>query len=123
MISNKLKMGGLALTFCFSYSPGMGQEVMAKMKPLMAMSHASGSKHILSFFVNKNSVCNLTLMVSELENDHPEAAGSRMLVALDPLQSSRLDIADGKSLEFVCEQSASTMTVWSVDRISYLEKK
>lgn len=73
--------------------------------------------------MSKDKACNLTVMVSALENDQPEAPGSRILIALDPFKSSRLDIADGKSLEFVCEQSASTMSVWSVDRISYFQER
>ncbi|KAF2988985.1 hypothetical protein OGR47_20315 (plasmid) [Methylocystis sp. MJC1] len=122
MQGKKLFLCALALTSFFANSPGMGDEAKVTMKPLMAASHASGSKHILSFFVSRDGVCNLTLMVSELENSHPEETGSRVLVALDPFKSTRLDIADGKSLEFVCEQSAAMMTVWRVDRISYLEK-
>jgi hypothetical protein len=112
----------LALTLCLANSPimGKGSEAAPTMKPLMATSFASGSKHILAFFVSENGTCHLTLMVSELENDHPQALGARMLIPIPPLKSSRLDVADGKSLEFQCGQAAASMTVSNVDRISYL---
>jgi hypothetical protein len=122
MKTKQIVTRALAFTLGLASSPGMGGEANVTMKPLMAMSHTSGKKHILSFFVNRRMTCDLTVMVSALENDQPEAPDSRMQMVLDPFKSSRLDIADGKSLEFVCDQSALTMTVRIVDRISLLQE-
>jgi hypothetical protein len=83
-----------------------------------ATSLDTGSKHVVSYFVGSDGACKLTLMISEKQNDEAEGTtASRLQLMLEPHNSSRLDVADGKSLEFVCGTVALTMIVSPLDRV------
>jgi hypothetical protein len=89
------------------------------MRPLMATSLDTGSKHVVSYFVGADGACKLTLMISEKQNDEAEGTtASRLQLMLEPHKSSRLDVADGKSLEFFCGTAALTMIVSPLDRVA-----
>ena len=89
------------------------------MRPLMATSLDTGSKHVVSYFVGADGACKLTLMISEKQNDEAEdATAARLQLMLEPHKSSRLDVADGKSLEFFCGAAALTMIVSPLDRVA-----
>jgi hypothetical protein len=89
------------------------------MRPLMAASLDTGSKHVVSYFVGADGACKLTLMISEKQNDEAEGTtASRLQLMLEPHKSSRLDVADGKSLEFFCGTAALTMIVSPLDRVA-----
>ena len=71
---------------------GMGPSAAAsptalRMTPLMAKSLDVGSKHIVSYFLNSDGLCQLTLMIADAmsdENSEPSTQILRLRLAVEP---------------------------------------
>lgn len=90
-----------------------------KMKPLMAASFDVGAKHIVSYFLNNDARCKLTLMIAEaasLDDHEPTAPVLRVRLIVSPGKNADIDTGEGKSLHFECEPDALAMNVVLLDR-------
>jgi hypothetical protein len=89
------------------------------MKPLYAVSLDAGTKHVVSYFLNSEKQCKLTLMISERpasDSDAPHEPAARVQVAIDAGKAARVDSAEGKTIEFACTADAKGMTAAAIDR-------
>lgn len=88
------------------------------MKPRMAASLDAGSKHVVSYFLNADGVCKLTLMIADAVGDDSEAPAAQLQLSVDPGQSARFAAGDGNSLRFVCLGRAETMSATALGRVA-----
>jgi hypothetical protein len=87
-------------------------EGVAVFKPIKSISYEFGSKTMSGYFVQRNSVCLVTLMIAEkTDPDLPSPTATRVRVMLDPGQVAGLDSDEGRSLSFTCGQDAATLAV------------
>ena len=63
-LTGVLAMANLGAVQAGDSSPGS-----KPMKPLYAVSFDVGRKHVLSYFLSKNGLCDLTLMVTDLPDE------------------------------------------------------
>jgi hypothetical protein len=84
-----------------------------------------GSKHTVSYFVPDEGKCNLTLMVGEKAdaNGDNSSVGARVLVSIEGGKNTRIETAEGKSLEFTCSQGAASMSVRALEVLAYSARK
>lgn len=81
-------------------------------RPIQSISHEFGSKFMSGYFVQRNSVCLVTLMVIERSDpEKPSPTAARVRIMLDPGQVAGLDSEEGHSLNFTCGEGAETLTV------------
>jgi hypothetical protein len=81
-------------------------------RPIQSISYEFGSKAMSGYFVQRNSVCLVTLMIAEkVDPDLPSPTATRVRVMLDPGQVAGLDSEEGRSLSFTCGQDAATLVV------------
>jgi hypothetical protein len=94
------------------------------MKPLHAISFNVGRKHVLSYFLSKNGLCELTMMVTDrpdeasVGDEIPTLATARFKATIGGGKTAQLDTADGKSLEYACATGAQVMSVRELDRVA-----
>ena len=87
------------------------------MKPLHAISFDVGRKHVLSYFLSKNGLCELTMMVTDRpdeasEGDEmPALTTARFKAEIDGGKTAQLNTAQGKALEYACARDAQAMGV------------
>ncbi|QGM45923.1 hypothetical protein [Methylocystis heyeri] len=93
------------------------------LKPMRAVSLNEGGKHIVTYFIDAGGVCKLTMMIGEswesYSDEPPLAKPSRVTVEVASGQSAMVDTADGKALNFHCENRASLMTATEIDRVAF----
>src|SRR6516162_6202471 len=81
-------------------------------RPIQSISYEFGSKAMSGYFVQRNSVCLVTLMIAEkTDPDLSSPTAMRVRVMLDPSQVAGLDSDEGRSLSFTCGQDAATLAV------------
>jgi len=81
-------------------------------RPIQSISYEFGSKAMSGYFVQRNSVCVVTLMIAEkIDPDLPLHTATRVRVMLDPGQVAGLDSEEGGSLSFTCGKDAATLVV------------
>src|SRR5438552_13993418 len=83
------------------------------MKPLQGVSFDIGTKRAVSYFLNDDDGCELTLTLAEVAHDD-EVKGltaTRITVAVQPGKAAHLDTAEGKSVQFKCQGGAHVMSV------------
>ena len=94
------------------------------MKPLYAVSFDVGRKHVLSYFLSKNGLCELTMMVTDRPDEAsdgdeiPTLATARFKAAIDGGKTARLDTPEGKSLEYACTTDAHAMSVMQMNQVA-----
>ena len=87
----------IATSFCSSGSavsgePRLQEEGDALYRPIQSISYEFGSKAMSGYFVQRNSVCLVTLMIAEkTDPDLPSPTAARVRVMLDPGQVAGLD--------------------------------
>ena len=80
--------------------------------PIENISYTFGSKAVSGYFVQQNSVCVVTLMVTEkTDPDLPQPTAARVRIMLDPFQVAGLDSEEGRSLNLTCGEGAATLAV------------
>src|SRR5262249_3145868 len=97
--------------------PGMSRAIdpalPLTMKPLQGVSFDIGTKRTVSYFLSDGAACKLTLTVADVIDDD-EVNGltaTRMTVSVQTGKLAYLDTADGKSLEFKCQEGAQAMSI------------
>ncbi len=81
-------------------------------QPIQSISYTLGSKAISGYFVERNSVCLVTLMVIEKSDpDLPSTTAARVRLMLDPGQVAGVDSEEGRSLNLTCGDGAATLVV------------
>lgn len=130
----KIKIAAAVLTSVVASSglaPLQAAEVMKVMKPISG-EHAAregrdallnltvGRKQAVSYFLNDDGHCKLSLMVGDAFNgqDIPDPTTVRFEVAIDPSNTARFDTAEGKVLEFTCHAGAREMSVKAWDEVA-----
>jgi hypothetical protein len=91
------------------------------MKPLMAISLDVGSKHVVSYYLNADGRCKLTLMIADTardENSERSAQILRLRLMVEPGRPALVDTTDGKLLQFACEPAAQAMNATLLDQIA-----
>ena len=98
--------------------------VWRTMKPLYAISLQVGRKHVLSYFLDKGSWCELTVMVTDQPdkviggNELPVLATTRFISAIEAGSSVHLDASSGTALAYACATDAKWMTVRKVYHVA-----
>ncbi len=116
--------GVLAMADLGVVQAGDDTPVWRTMKPLHAISFDVGRKHVLSYFLAKNGLCELTMMVTDRpdeasEGDEiPTLTNARIKAVIDGGKTAQLDTADGNSLEYTCTV-AQLMTVRKMHRVAF----
>lgn len=90
-------------------------------KPLHGISLHVGSKHAVGYFVPTNGVCQLTLVVGEepAEDGVLAVTPTRFRASIKAGQHVRFDTGEGKELAFYCAQSATAMSVDTMQQTAY----
>ena len=116
--------GVLAMADLGAVQAGDDPRVWRTMKPLYAISFDVGRKHVLSYFLRKEGLCELTMMVTDRPDETPKdgeiltLTTARFKAAIGGGKTARLDTADGKSLEYACASGAQAMRVRELDRVA-----
>jgi hypothetical protein len=116
----------LAASLC-SYGQAVSGEPVegdALYLPIQSISYTFGSKIASGYFVQRNSVCLVTLMIDEkTDPDLPSPTAARVRVMLDPGQVAGVDSEEGRSLSFTCGDDAATLIVSYGERDKLMEKQ
>lgn len=90
-----------------------------ELTPGHGQSFDLGNKRAVSYFLDRDGVCHLTLMLSDpYTEDTVPGAATRMTVAIAPGRPARVETSNGKSLGFDCGVNAAKMTVTPIDQIA-----
>lgn len=89
------------------------KEGEARYRPIQSISYEFGSKAMSGYFVQRNSVCLVTLMIAERSDPDSSSplTATRVRVMLEPGQIAGLDSEEGSSLNFTCAKDAATLVV------------
>lgn len=116
--------GILAMAHLGAVQAGDATPVWRTMKPLHAISFDVGRKHVLSYFLRKEGLCELTMMVTDRPDEAsdgdeiPTLAAARFKAAIDGGKTARLDTPEGKSLEYACTTDAHAMSVMQMNQVA-----
>ncbi len=88
------------------------------MKPRMAASLDAGAKHVVSYFVNADGICKLTVMIADTVGDDSGAPAAQLQLSVDPGRTARFATGDGNTLRFVCLGRAETMSATALGRVA-----
>lgn len=90
----------------------------ANYAPIQSIRYDFGSKSVSGYFFERGVTCVVTLMV--YEKTDPEIAlppsATRVRLVLNPGQIAGLDSEEGRSLNFTCGESATTLLVEAGER-------
>ncbi len=120
------KMGAVAAAMlagftAFAVQNATAEEGAKTFKPLHGISLHVGSKHAVGYFVPTNGVCELTLVVGEEPSEEAVVFNTptRFRASVKAGQRARFDTGEGKELAFHCAQSATAMTVQTMQQTAY----
>jgi hypothetical protein len=118
-----MKMGAAvaAMLAGFTAFEVAADEATKTFKPLHGISLHVGSKHAVGYFVPTSGTCELTLVVGEepSENEVVFVTPTRFRASVKAGQHARFDTGEGKELAFHCAQSATAMTVQTMQQTAY----
>jgi hypothetical protein len=109
---------------CLAASTGLcaaGSRSPTTMKPLGATSLDVGSKHVVSYFLNADGQCKLTLMIADAardENSEPSAQILRLRLTVEPGRPALVDTTEGRLLQFACQPGAQAMNATLLDQVA-----
>jgi hypothetical protein len=84
------------------------------MKPVQGVSFHAGTKHAAAYYLKDNRTCKLVFTLADDANFAP----NRVETAIETGKSSLQQLAEGKALEFACQDNANSMTVKSQETIA-----
>ena len=116
----------LAAGLCSSSHAVSGERVEgdALYRPIQSISYTFGSKTASGYFLQRNSVCLVTLMIAEkTDPDLPSSTAARVRVMLDPGQVAGFDSEEGRSISFTCGEDAATLVVSYGERDKLLSQQ
>ena len=114
----------LAIANLGAVQAGDTSPVASQMRHLQAISFDVGRKHVLSYFLSKNGLCDLTIFVTDrpdevAEGDEiPTLATARFHAAVGGGKTLRYDTDEGRSLEYACATNAQAMNVRQVNHVA-----
>jgi len=114
----------LAMTHFGAVHAGDGTSAWRPMKPLHAINFDVGRKHVLSYFLKKKGVCDLTMVVSDRPDVAPRGSklpslqSVRFEAVIEGGKKARFDTAEGNSLEYTCPIGAHVMTVRALNQVA-----
>jgi hypothetical protein len=120
----RIVTAALGGALCLAASTGLSAAASRSptaMKPLMATSLDVGSKHVVSYFLNADGHCKLTLMIADAARDEdskPSAQVLRLRLMVEPGKAALVDTTDGRLLQFACERDAQVMNATLLDQIA-----
>jgi hypothetical protein len=120
----RIVTAALGGALCLATSMGLSAAASrspATMKPLMATSLDVGSKHVVSYFLNADGQCKLTLMIADAARDEdskPSAQILRLRLMVEPGRAALVDTTDGRLVQFACERDAQAMNATLLDQIA-----
>jgi hypothetical protein len=109
---------------CLAASTGLstaGSRSPTTMKPLMATSLDVGSKHVVSYFLNADGQCKLTLMIADAARDENSERSEQILrlrLMVEPGRAALVDTTDGRLLQFACAPDAQAMNATLLDQVA-----
>ena len=109
---------------CLAVSAGLSAAApwsMQTVKPATASSYDAGREHIVSYFLNEEGVCKLTLLISEVVDEamtESDGRVTRLQFSVEPGRAASLEAADGKAMRFACLGRAQSMSVTKTDRLA-----
>ncbi len=115
-----LAMANLGAVRAGDYSPEW-----KPMKSLYAVSFDVGRKHVLSYFLSKSGLCDLTILVTDRPGEDPKGGEipplhtERFTAAIDGGRIARFDTTEGTSLEYACTAGAQAMRVREVNQVAW----
>jgi hypothetical protein len=112
---------GGALCLAASMGPSAAESRSpVTMKPLGAKSLDVGSKHVVSYFLNADGQCKLTLMIADAtrEDSGPSAQVLRVRLMVEPGRPALVDTTEGRMLQFACEPGAQAMNATLLDQVA-----
>jgi hypothetical protein len=120
----RIVTAALGGALCLATSMGLSAAASRSpttMKPLMATSLDVGSKHVVSYFLNADGQCKLTLMIADAARDEdskPSAQILRLRLMVEPGKAALVDTTDGRLVQFACERDAQAMNATLLDQIA-----
>ena len=84
------------------------------MKPMHGATFHAGTKHASVYFLNDNATCKLVVMQADDANYAP----TRFEAAIADGASKQYPFADGKLLEFACQDRGQAMTINTLDDVA-----
>lgn len=94
-----------------------------ELTPGHGQSFDLGNKRAVSYFINSDGICKLTLMLADpYTDDALPGAATRMTISVAPGKPARIDNADGTSLGFVCAPAAASMKVTETPRLAWVPR-
>ena len=98
--------------------------VGSQMKHLQAISFDIERKHVLSYFLSKKGLCDLSIFVTDRPDATPEGdeiptlTTVRFKATIDGGKRVHVGTTEGKSLEYVCATDAQAMSVRVVNQVA-----
>ena len=89
-------------------------QAAATVKPMQGISFHAGTKHVVAYFLTHNAGCRLVLTLA----DDVRYAPVRFEAVIGDGSSKRFPFAEGKSLEFVCQELGQAMTINTLDDVA-----
>src|SRR5450755_4281863 len=83
-------------------------------KPRQAISLDVGGKHVGGYFLNAEGKCVMTLVIADAyreDRDVNSAPVVRVQLTVDSSKPARVDVRDGKLVQFDCQKDAQAMNV------------
>ncbi len=116
-LASALALSGAAST--------MADEVKGlKMTSRHGISFDVGSKRAVSYYLAEGGICNLTVLMSDSNAaDEVKGAATRITIPVMLAKTARIDTAEGKTIEFRCNPSASAVTVKVLDQVAFAAPK
>ena len=114
----------LAIANLGAVQAGDTSPVASQMKHLQAISFDVGRRHVLSYFLSKNGLCDLTVLVTDRPDEAftgdeiPALNTARFKATIDGGKTAHVDTAEGKSLEYACATDAQAMSVRQVNQVA-----
>jgi hypothetical protein len=114
----------LAIANVGAVQAGDTSRVGSQMKHLQAISFDVGRKHVLSYFLSKNGLCDLTVLVTDRPDEAfsgdeiPALNTARFKATIGGGKSAHVDTVEGNSLEYACGTDAQAMSVRQVNQVA-----
>ncbi len=93
--------------------------------PEHGQSFDVGNQRAVSYFLSRDGICKLTLMLADHYKDDEVVPGAatRMTIDVVPGRQARIDAANGRSLGFDCQDDAARMSISEVQQIAWTQRK
>jgi hypothetical protein len=114
-------LGLAALGLAHGALPATAGGSGARLAPAQGHSLDIGSKRAIAYFVPENGACSVTVMLGDdaTDKDPVMQVPTRVNMIIGSGTSSRIDAADGPSLDMACSKGAQSLSLQKVERTAY----